>query len=185
MAGEEYTRLYSWGNDPKRKASQHARDIIGDDSVDIEILDVSKWWINKTVAEYYSDGNIFCLGDMVYRHPPFNGLGSNTYIQDAYNLAWKILYVMSRRVGRGLLKTYSVKRQPVGVDIITRTNQGLRDHHLWMRAIGMTEPDVEKRKAVLAEFKDKGEVRRRRRQQFHEGIENTGTEFHGLGIEMN
>jgi 2-polyprenyl-6-methoxyphenol hydroxylase-like FAD-dependent oxidoreductase len=38
----------------------HARvkEIIGDDSVDVEILDVSKWWINETVAEYYSDGNM-------------------------------------------------------------------------------------------------------------------------------
>lgn len=37
--------------------------------------DVSKWYINETVAERYSDGNIFCLGDAVHRHPPFNGLG--------------------------------------------------------------------------------------------------------------
>lgn len=48
-----------------------AKDVIGDESVDVEILDVSKWWINETVAEYYSDGNIFCLGDAVHRHPPF------------------------------------------------------------------------------------------------------------------
>ena len=35
----------------------------------------------------------FCLGDAVHRHPPMNGLGSNTCIQDAFNLAWKIAYV--------------------------------------------------------------------------------------------
>lgn len=35
-----------------------AKEIIGDDSVKIEILDVSKWVINETVAEYYSDGNM-------------------------------------------------------------------------------------------------------------------------------
>lgn len=34
------------------------KEIVGDDSVDVEILDVSKWWINETVAEYYSDGNV-------------------------------------------------------------------------------------------------------------------------------
>lgn len=39
------------------------REMIGDDAVDVEILDVSKWWINEIVAEYYSDGN-------VYVHPP-------------------------------------------------------------------------------------------------------------------
>lgn len=162
-----------------------AREIIGDDSVDMEILDVSKWWINETVAEYYSDGNIFCLGDAVHRHPPFNGLGSNTCIQDAFNLAWKIAYVMSGKASPSILDSFNTERQPVGVGIITRANQGLRDHHLWMQAIGMTEPDVEKRKAILAEFEDKGKVGRERREQFRKGIENTGTEFHGLGIEMN
>lgn len=162
-----------------------AKEIIGDDTVHVEILDVSKWWINETVAEYYSDGNIFCLGDAVHRHPPFNGLGSNTCIQDAFNLAWKISYITSGRAGAELLDTYNAERQPVGVDIITRANQGLRDHLPWMKAIGMIEHDVEKRRALLAEFEDKGEVGRRRRQLFHQGIENTGTEFHGLGIEMN
>ena len=161
------------------------KEMIGDDSVAVKILDVSKWWINETVAEYYSDGNIFCLGDAVHRHPPFNGLGSNTCIQDAYNLAWKVSYVMSGRAGPELLDTYSTERQPVGVGIITRANQGLRDHVPWMQAIGIVEPDVEKRKAVLAEFDDKGPAGRKRREDFQRGIENTGTEFHGLGVEMN
>lgn len=92
---------------------------------------------------------------------------------------------MSGLAGPKLLETYSIERQPVGVDIITRANQGLRDHLPWMEAIGMTEPDVEKRKAVLAEFEDKGRVGRKRRHLFHKGIENTATEFHGVGIEMN
>lgn len=34
------------------------KEFIGDDSVEVEILDVSKWWINEIVAEYYSDGNV-------------------------------------------------------------------------------------------------------------------------------
>jgi hypothetical protein len=28
---------------------------------------VAKWYINEIVAERYSDGNIFCLGDAVHR----------------------------------------------------------------------------------------------------------------------
>lgn len=34
------------------------KEVIGDESVEAEILDVSAWWINETVAEYYSDGNM-------------------------------------------------------------------------------------------------------------------------------
>ena len=35
---------------------KRVKEIIGDDSVEPRILDVSKWWINETVAERYSDG---------------------------------------------------------------------------------------------------------------------------------
>lgn len=34
------------------------KELIGDESVNVEILDMSKWWINEIVAEYYSDGNV-------------------------------------------------------------------------------------------------------------------------------
>lgn len=34
------------------------KEVIGDDSVRPEVLHVGKWWINETVAEYYSDGNV-------------------------------------------------------------------------------------------------------------------------------
>ena len=39
-------------------------------------------------------GRVFCMGDACHRHPPSNGLGSNTSIQDAYNLAWKLALVL-------------------------------------------------------------------------------------------
>ncbi|KXX81605.1 Phenol 2-monooxygenase [Madurella mycetomatis] len=161
------------------------KQFIGDDSVKVELLHASKWWINEIVAEYYSDGNVFCFGDATHRHPPFNGLGSNTCIQDAFNLAWKIDYVMSGKAGPDLLSSFSKERQPVGVDIITRANQGLRDHIHWQHTMGMLEPDAARRSEILAEFDDPGEKGRKRRQAFQQAIENTTTEFHGLGIEMN
>ncbi len=127
----------------------------------------------------------FCFGDSTHRHPPFNGLGSNTCIQDAFNLAWKIDYVMTGKASPKLLDSFSEERQPVGVDIITRANQGLRDHMPWQTTIGMLEPDAERRLEILAEFEDEGEKGRKRRQDFQAAIEKTTTEFHGLGIEMN
>lgn len=169
----------------KEECVPRIKEVIGDDSIDVEVLDISKWWINETVAEYYSDGNVFCFGDATHRHPPFNGLGSNTCIQDAFNLAWKIAYVMSGKADPKLLDSFSIERQPVGQDVITRANQGLRDHMDWIQVMGMMEPDKEVRKKVLAEFDDPGEKGRKRRQDFQKGIEKTTVEVNGLGIEMN
>jgi 2-polyprenyl-6-methoxyphenol hydroxylase-like FAD-dependent oxidoreductase len=73
---------------------KRVKQFIGDDSIPVEILDTARWQINNSVAQKYSSGRIFCLGDAVHRHPPANGLGSNTCIQDAFNLAWKITYVL-------------------------------------------------------------------------------------------
>ena len=92
---------------------------------------------------------------------------------------------MSGKAGPGLLDTYSAERQPVGVDVITRANSGLRDHSLWLQTIGMLEADVQARRAILAEFDDPGPRGRQRRANFQQGIGHTSTEFHGLGVEMN
>lgn len=92
---------------------------------------------------------------------------------------------MSGIAGPELLDSFSKERQPVGVDIITRANQGLRDHSQWQRTMGILETDEAKRLEILAEFDDQGEKGHQRRRAFQEAIENTTTEFHGLGIEMN
>ncbi|CAG8983068.1 hypothetical protein HYALB_00006096 [Hymenoscyphus albidus] len=159
--------------------------IVGDDSIPIEILGISKWFINEIVAEYYSDGNIFCLGDAVHRHPPFNGLGSNTCIQDAYNLAWKISYVMKGKADSSILKTFSHERQPVGESIVTRANQGLRDHIPVWEALGMMDPSLEVRKKEFAELSAATPEGVARRQKLQNAVNNTSHEFHGVGVEMN
>ncbi|KAK4982615.1 hypothetical protein LTR66_009174, partial [Elasticomyces elasticus] len=93
---------------------------IGDDSIDVKVLDVAKWYIYESVAERYSDGNIFCLGDAVHRHPPLNGLGSNTCVQDAFNIAWKLAYVERGQADPSLLHSFSAERQPAGLTVVTR-----------------------------------------------------------------
>ena len=46
--------------------------------------------------------------------PPTGGFGGNCGIQDGYDLAWKLAYVLDGRAGHGLLATYDEERQPVG-----------------------------------------------------------------------
>jgi hypothetical protein len=37
---------------------QACKNVVGDDSLPLEIIGISKWFINEIVAEYYSDGNM-------------------------------------------------------------------------------------------------------------------------------
>lgn len=106
-------------------------------------------------------------------------------MQDAFNLAWKVSYVMSGQAGRSLLESYSTERQPVGAGIVARANQGLRDHFDWMSLIGLLDEGVDRRRQILAEFSSDGKEGRQRRHAWQKAIEKTATEFHGLGIEMN
>jgi 2-polyprenyl-6-methoxyphenol hydroxylase-like FAD-dependent oxidoreductase len=164
---------------------QQVKNFIGDDSIPAEILSISKWLINETVAEEYSQGNVLCLGDAVHRHPPFNGLGSNTCIQDSFNLAWKVAYVESGRAERSLLDTYSIERQPVGHSVITRANDGFREHMAVWQAIGIIPEEIEERKEIMKELRTPGSAGKKRRSHLQAAILNTCHDFHGLGIEMN
>ncbi|KAF5253680.1 hypothetical protein FANTH_1371 [Fusarium anthophilum] len=168
----------------KEEYLERVRDFIGDDTP-AEILNVSKWFINEIVAERYSDGNyIHCLGDAVHRHPPMNGLGSNTCIQDAFNLAWKVAYVEKGIASPSLLDTYNTERQPVGKSIITRANDAFRDHfHVW-DAIGALPEKVEDRRKIIDELGSASLQGEERRRRFRDVITQTSHEFHGLGIEM-
>ena len=126
----------------------------------------------------------FCLGDAVHRHPPFNGLGSNTCIQDAFNLAWKLAYVHRGQASPSLLETYTLERQPVGSGIIARANQALRDHaHVW-DALGALPPTVTERQQQFAELSSHSAAGKKRRLALREAIKGTGHEYHGLGTEM-
>ncbi|KAL8343037.1 hypothetical protein RB598_004406 [Gaeumannomyces tritici] len=176
---------YSMDNRPSiDDYGRSVRATIGDDTP-FEIVRVNTWTVNEIVASTYQKGNVFCLGDAVHRHPPFNGLGSNTCIQDSFNLAWKLAYVMQGKAGRALLDTYTPERQPVGKGIVKRANDGFRDHNHVFTALGHLLPTVDERRAALAELAADTPAGRKRRADLQWAIANSEHEFHGLGIEMN
>ncbi|MDQ0618268.1 FAD-dependent monooxygenase [Arthrobacter globiformis] len=100
---------------------------IGDPDFEPEITSVSPWYVNEAYAPYYSNKRIFCGGDATHRHPPSNGLGSNTCIQDAFNLAWKLAYVINGDAAPSLLDSYTQERAPIGRQIVERANQSRRE----------------------------------------------------------
>jgi putative polyketide hydroxylase len=67
------------------------------------------------VAQRYRVGRVFLVGDAAHIVPPTGGLGANTGIQDAHNLAWKLAAVVRGQAGAALLETYHTERRPVGL----------------------------------------------------------------------
>ena len=92
----------------------YVRDALGDPGIAVEIESVQRWAATADYAERLREGNVFLAGDSAHVMPPTGGFGGNCGIQDGYDLAWKLAYVLDGRAGDGLLATYDEERQPVG-----------------------------------------------------------------------
>ncbi|MEU3828446.1 FAD-dependent monooxygenase [Streptomyces sp. NPDC029080] len=90
------------------------REVLGLPDLELTLHDVTSWSVEAVLAERYRHGRAFLVGDAAHRQPPAVGLGLNSGIQDAHNLAWKLAAVLSGRAGEGLLDTYETERRPVG-----------------------------------------------------------------------
>jgi 2,4-dichlorophenol 6-monooxygenase len=186
--------LIVWGYDidgpPPDLSEEYALGIVhrlvGDDSVPVSITSSSAWTVNHLAAERYSAGRVFCAGDAVHRHPPSNGLGSNTSIQDAYNLAWKLAMVVRGQAGPGLLETYSAERAPVGRQVVDRANQSIADTARIFDALGLTNTsDPELMVAHMAARKEATPEAEKQRAALREAIAFKDYEFNCHGVEMD
>ena len=95
-----------------REILDHA---IGEAGHALEIKHVLPWALVSEVAERYRVGRVFLVGDAAHRFPPTGGLGLNTGLQDAHNLAWKIAAVEQGRASGALLDSYHAERHAVAV----------------------------------------------------------------------
>ncbi|MGW0995242.1 FAD-dependent oxidoreductase [Streptomyces sp. NPDC002520] len=186
--------LLVWGYDieqpppevDEESARQIVRDLIGDPDLPVEITSTSLWTVNHSYASAYSSGRVFCAGDAVHRHPPSNGLGSNTSVQDSYNLAWKLAMVIRGEAGPELLDTYTAERAPVGRQIVERANLS-RDQFgpifevLGIGGGGGHEAIAEGLAAIGAPTPEGAKKRR----LLEEAIQLKNYEFNAHGVEMN
>ncbi|MEJ6782650.1 FAD-dependent oxidoreductase [Aminobacter sp. Piv2-1] len=186
--------LIVWGydiNQPAPKvdeafATKVARDLVGDPELKIELQSVSTWTVNNMYAAKTSNGRVFCMGDAIHRHPPSNGLGSNTSIQDAFNLAWKLAYVVKGQAGPRLLDSYTVERAPVARQIVTRANQSIEEFGPIFKALGLLDSidPVKMQQNMDARCGDTPAAEAQR-ARIRETIAHKVYEFDAHGVEMN
>ncbi|MEV6121377.1 FAD-dependent monooxygenase [Streptomyces sp. NPDC052077] len=95
------------------RCAAHIRRAAGDPDLDIEITGRAPWHAAQRVARGYRAGRVLLAGDSAHEMSPTGAFGSNTGIQDAHNLAWKLAAVIGGWAGDGLLDTYDAERRPV------------------------------------------------------------------------
>ncbi len=96
------------------RCQQLVEKAIGQPGMAVEILDITHWQPAESVAEQFQVGRVFLVGDAAHTMPQYKGLGLNTAVQSAQNLAWKLAAVIGGQAGQELLATYQVERHPVG-----------------------------------------------------------------------
>ena len=65
------------------------------------------------VARRFRRGRVFLAGDAAHLFTPTGGMGMNTGIDDAVNLAWKLAATVSGWAGPGLIDSYEAERRPI------------------------------------------------------------------------
>ncbi len=163
--------------------AESVRAAIGDDDIPFTIKRISPWEFNHMVAVRYRRGRLFIAGDAAHRHPPANGLGSNTSMQDTYNLVWKLAAVVRGLAGESLLDSYDAERQPVGRRVVDRANRSVDDMVHWFAPLGlspgMTPEDVDRRLDELTGPRGGAD-----RVALFDALDLIDGQFNAIGVEL-
>jgi 2-polyprenyl-6-methoxyphenol hydroxylase-like FAD-dependent oxidoreductase len=82
----------------------------------IEVLGVDTWIAGHAlVAESFGSARVFIGGDAAHLFTPAGGLGYNTAVEDAVNLAWKLAAAVRGKAGPALLSSYAYERRKLAV----------------------------------------------------------------------
>lgn len=142
--------------------------------VDLTIRTISTWRVTSQIAASYRRDNVFLVGDAAHRFPPTGGLGLNTGVADAHNLAWKLAAVEHGWAEASLLTTYESERRPVAAMNAEKSlENAFKLLDVWM-AVGM-EPGTDPT-AVLGDPEGKAAL--------DAAIANQEEHFDMLGLQL-
>lgn len=92
-------------------------------------LDIKKvkWFsvyrVHSRRVDKFRDRRVFLAGDAAHIHTPAGGQGMNTGIGDAYNLAWKLAFVLRGAADESLLDTYNAERLENAKNLLRTTDR--------------------------------------------------------------
>jgi hypothetical protein len=102
--------------------------------VKYEMLYCAPWRQNLLLAERYGEGRVFLAGDAVHLVIPTGGLGMNSGVGDAVDLAWKLEAVLKGWGGPNLLASYQTERRQVGARNVAASGFAAKGRRTWRAA---------------------------------------------------
>jgi 2,4-dichlorophenol 6-monooxygenase len=138
----------------RERCAALVRQALEDPELDFEIETISSWAMTAQVAERYREGRIYLVGDSAHRFPPTGGLGLNTGVQDAHNLAWKLAAVLAGRASPELLATYEMERRPVARHNAEQSLRNATRLFQVAQALGITDTSGSSRRSMQATLAD-------------------------------
>ncbi|MFL6466357.1 MAG: FAD-dependent monooxygenase [Pyrinomonadaceae bacterium] len=97
-----------------------------DTDLELDITHVnwfSTYKVHTRHVNKFSEGLCFLAGDSAHIHTPAGAQGMNTGIQDGYNLAWKLAYVLKHSSADKLLNSYNEERLPNAEALMQTTDR--------------------------------------------------------------
>ena len=107
--------------DTERVLGRHIEAASGRPGIDVRMERVQWFSTGAQVAERFSEGSVFLVGDAAHRVTPRGGTGLNTAFASGRDLGWKLAWVHRDWVGPELLATYEVERRPQAEHNVTRS----------------------------------------------------------------
>ncbi|HTK62460.1 MAG TPA: FAD-dependent monooxygenase [Pseudonocardia sp.] len=161
------------------------RELLKLPDLDVTCHKINHWIVEGVLAERYQVGRVLLGGDAAHRHPPTTGLGLNTAIQDAHNIAWKLAAVLSGAAPDSLVTSYESERRPVGARNVEWAMFTFLNHAVVDSAMGFlpgVPPEVNH--GIFSEFLSDTSMGETRRARFAEVATTQRVEFQAHDLEL-
>jgi len=102
-------------------------------------LSCAPWRQNLLLADRYGERRVFLAGDAVHLVIPTGGLGMNSGVGDAVDLAWKLAATLRGWGGPALLASYEQERRQIGERNVGASRYATIGRRKWR---GLWRPDI-------------------------------------------
>ncbi len=154
------------------------RKAVGFEMDDLEFKFAIPWTMNSEIAESYRKSRFFLIGDAAHRFPPSGGLGLNTGMLEANNLAWKIAGVMKGWATDKLLASYEDESLPIATQ---NANQSLANAKRLDALSELSCPaEIWQSDEAFSEWLNEGG----RQERINEAVEIQRQHFNSIGLQL-